>query len=34
MGVPKDYAGKKYGMLTPIQRLGKSKNGYYIWLCK
>ena len=34
MGVPKDYTGKKYGMLTPIRRLEKSKNGYYIWLCK
>lgn len=34
MGVSKDYTGKKYGMLTPIRRLEKSKNGYYIWLCK
>ena len=34
MGVPKDYSGIKYGRLTPIKRLGKSENGYYIWLCK
>lgn len=34
MGVPKDYIGKKYGMLTPIRRVGRSKNGYYIWLCQ
>ena len=25
MGVPKDYTGKKYGMLTQIRRLEKSK---------
>lgn len=34
MGVPKDYTGKKFGMLTPIKRLGKSDNGYYNWLCR
>lgn len=31
---PKDYVGKKYGMLTPVKRLGQSKNRYYIWICK
>lgn len=29
-----DITGKKFGKLTAIKRVGKSKRGRYLWLCK
>lgn len=29
-----DLTGKKFGKLTAIKRVGKSKQGRYLWLCK